>query len=116
MGRYQGKKNYGSALPIIASRGSALAILMQALSKLIADILPLAYPGTVGYRTMAQILRDIHRLLIKLGNLEEQYNFHNDDLKGFFTSVPHGIIFQSAAHVVTTYASKFPPVNQQETV
>jgi hypothetical protein len=112
----KGKKGFTSARPIIASRGGPLSILMQALGKLLADILPLAYPGTYGYRTMAQILRDIHRFLAKPGNLSEHYSFHNDDLKGFFTSVPHFVIIESAVHLVSTYNHIFPPKHGEDTV
>ena len=112
----KGKKNYSNARPIIASSGSSFATLFQALGKLLADILPLAYPGTFGYRTMAQILTDIRMFLQRPENISDKFDFCNEDLKGFFTSVPHEVILQSVIHLISTYNSKFPPMHGKDTV
>ena len=112
----KGKKNYSNARPIIASSGCSFGTLFQALGKLLADILPLAYPGTFGHRTMAQILLDIKAFLQRDADIAANFDFCNEDLKGFFTSVPHEVILQAALHLVHTYSSKFPPMHGKDIV
>lgn len=119
----KGKKQFTNARPIIASAKTTCAVLFAALGKLLADILPIAYPHTYGHRTMKQILQCLHQFLETVDRSEDLSNLHdfkNEDLKGFFTSVPHDMIMKAATHLIVQYLKTHPshgdPMKLQFTV
>ena len=105
----KGKKMYTSGRPIIASRKSACGKILQVTGKLLADIVCITCPQTFGNRTIPDVFKDLKVFMAFLkNNNRRDYSFHNDDLKGFFTSVPHDCILQALNWVVRKYADSNP--------
>jgi len=59
---------------------------------------------------MAEILLAIHQLMRTRADshLTTKLNFLNDDLRGFFTSVPHALISEAGDHLVFEYVRHHP--------
>jgi hypothetical protein len=96
----KGKKQYTSARPIVASNNTICAKLFSALAKVLSNIMPIVYPHTYGNRSMNQILKDLHQHISQGGVLSSEFN---DDLKGFFTSVPKEKIMTAISHIICSY-------------
>ena len=100
------KKGYTTARPIIASSDTAFGPLFQILGFILKNDMPVAYPDTYGNRTMAQLLRELHMKLQESKTVG--FRIFNDDLKGFFTSVPHAYIQDAVQHMLTEYVKRHP--------
>lgn len=106
----KGKKQYQKGRPIIASRGSTCGPLLAVLGKLLRDLLPVVYPKTFGNNDVDGIFKSLHAFLRfhKKNNTLDQVIFDNDDLKGFFTSVPHDDIMMAVTDLVVRYCDTHP--------
>jgi hypothetical protein len=77
--------------------------LLQALGLAIYAITDKVYPQRLHNRDSSQVLTALHHFL-QSASQDEQFSLINDDLIGFFTSVPHDRIVQAIQHAVSRYA------------
>ena len=96
------KKLYQKGRPIISYADTICADVFSMIGKLLTDLLPKTYPDTFGHLNIQQVFQKIHAYL-KDGSEVEHSEFHNDDLVGFFVSVPHDRIMEAIAHFIVTY-------------
>ena len=69
------------------------------------SLLLAVYPGSFGLQTLPEILQELHALLCG-AHIDIQLQQHNQDLVGFFTSLPIEQIMESVNHLITQYAAK----------
>jgi hypothetical protein len=82
------KKLYQKGRPIISYADTICADFFSMIGKLLTDLLPKTYPDTFGHLNIQQVFQKIHEYLND-GSEVEHSEFHNDDLVGFYVSVPH---------------------------
>ena len=106
----KGKKQYTNARPIVASEATYYHKLFIAVARVLRDITPVAYPHTFGHRKMNELLQALHEFLgnKERGSRNTEFYTSNDDLKGFFTSVPPEFILQAVQHAVHRYTEVQP--------
>ena len=104
------KKRFTTARPIIASHNTMCGPLFKAFAKIMMNILPVVYPLTFGNGTMGEIVADLHRFLSLTSEQQtaSEYVMLNDDLKGFFTSVPADRILGAILHLTQHYQETNP--------
>ena len=68
-------------------------------------LLPALYPGSFGLQTLPEIFQELHAFLCS-APIDIPLQQHNEDLVGFFTSLPIEQIMESVSHLVTQYAAK----------
>ena len=96
------KKGYEKARPIISYSGTICATLFSALGKTLMDLIPKTYPSNFGNRNIDLFFQEIHRYLSQ-GDAVREHRMYNDDLVGFFVSVPHERIEAAIIHFISTY-------------
>ena len=104
------KKLYRKARPIISYSGTVFSKLFSTLGKLLTDLLAKTYPDTMGLRSIDQVFEEIHRYLDKDPEVQEAV-VHNDDLVGFYVSVPHSRILKAVHHLLSNYSTKHVPAH-----
>ena len=99
------KKQFLVARPIISYRGFVFARLFRAASMVINMMIPLVYPGSFGFQALPDIFKNLHAFLREA---DEDVFLHqqNQDLVGFFTSLPVSQILEAVEDLVSQYASK----------
>ena len=97
------KKAWTTARPLITFYKTQFSTLWKALGKLLYDLTCKAYPHSWHNTTLPQTFNNLRRFLEK--NKHDLWDFVliNDDLKGFFTSVPHERIIDSCVHMLDRY-------------
>ncbi len=71
---------------------------MQALGQTLTDITKKALSNSVGLRSIIETFQYVHQFLAQLKPTDDIV-VCNDDLKGFYTSVPHDRIRKAVAHI-----------------
>ena len=101
------KKQFSAARSIIAYRNTAFEKLFAAVAAVLQQILSQAY-GThqFGHRPNHTIWADLHAFL--QGQAGHNLHLDNDDLVGFFTSIPQDAIIRAVQHCLDTYFRKHP--------
>ena len=79
--------------------------LFRAASTVSNILLPAVYPGSFGLQTLPEIFQELHALL-RSAPIDIHLQQHNQDLVGFFTSLPIEQIMESVNHLATQYAAK----------
>ena len=97
------KKQWTTARPLITFYRTQYSTLWKALGKLLYDLTGKAYPHSWHNSTLPQTFKQLRKFLEKNKNEMWQYVLINDDLKGFFTSVPHDRIVESCIHMLDRY-------------
>ena len=97
------KKNWTTARPLITFYRTQLSTLWKALGKLLYDLTSKAYPHSWHNSTLPSMFKQLRMFLQKNQHMLWDYVFVNDDLKGFFTSVPHDRIIDSCIHMLDRY-------------
>ena len=72
----------------------------------------LAYPDNLHMDDVHQTFRKLHRFLQGKSHAKE-WVFHNDDLIGFYTSVPQERILKAIRHLLSTYLAVHPPTKNK---
>ena len=99
------KKNFTTARPIISFANSNMGLLLKALSHTLIQITKTVFPDNFHALDVNQTFRMLHRFLKKkLPNI----NMHNDDLAGFYTSVPHQRIKDALNFALQQYLIQQP--------
>ena len=79
--------------------------LFRAASTVLNILLPAVYPGSFGPQTLPELFQELHAFL-RGAPIDIHLQQHNQDLVGFFTSLPIEQIMGSVHHLVTQYAAK----------
>ena len=98
----KGKKRYKKGRPIISYDKTICSRFYSMIGKLLTDLLPRTYPEAFGHKSIEQNFSSISQFL-EDDNFQENLEMHNDDLVGFFVSVPHDRIMEALQHFVSTY-------------
>ena len=98
------KKQWTTSRPIIAYSSTIYHKLLQVLGMVIFAITDKVYPQRLHQADSTTVLGKLHQFLQAPSSHE--LCLTNDDLVGFFTSVPHDRIIQSMQHAVLRYAEK----------
>ena len=98
------KKNFASGRPVIRYNSSPYLFIFRAAGRLFQDICSDIYKNNnkFGKNTVQKCLRTIKRVAAK----HKIRTWTNQDLAGYFTSVPQQKLLQHAAQIIKTYADK----------
>ena len=98
------KKNFLKARPIISYKSFAFGRLFQAASSVLNMMLPVVFPNSYGHQSLPEIFHGLHQYLSNVDEDIELLEF-NQDLVGFFTSLPTDQIMQAVNHLIDSYAA-----------
>ena len=101
------KKQWSTARPIIAYYKTIFADLLTALGKVLKDVTDVAYPNHLHQETMPQVFISLHRFF-KENDDVTQHVFYNEDLEGFYTSIPQERITAATVHMMEQYLKHHP--------
>ena len=99
------KKQFLVARPIISYRGFVFARLFRAASMVINMMLQVVYPASFGFQALPEIFKNLHAFL-READEDVFLCQHNQDLVGFFTSLPVSQILEAVENLINQYASK----------
>ena len=105
------KKDYRKARPIVSYSGTVFAPFFTMIGKLLSDLLEKTIPTHMGSGNITQVFHKIHNFL-QHNQEAAECEVHNDDLVGFFVSVPHERIIQSIRFLVSQYITHHIPHTQ----
>ena len=88
-----------------------LSKLWRAFGKLIYDITRKVFFNTFHNKSTTETFQTLHQFLKQNKNLLKKLIWHNDDIKGFFTAIPHEAIISSFEFMVHKYIDRFLPRN-----
>ena len=89
-GLLKGQKSYKKARPVISYSSCTFGNLLQAIGRILTDLLQKVFPHTLGNLTIQDVFKKLHQYLDSDPEFETS-ELHNDDLVGFFVSVPHDL-------------------------
>ena len=98
------KKQFLKARPIISYRPLAFGRLFQAASSAFNIMLPVFFPNSYGHQSLPEIFQGLHHYLSTVEEDIELREF-NQDLVGFFTSLPTDQIMAAVSHLIDSYAA-----------
>ena len=98
------KKQFAVARPIVSYSNFIFGRLFRAASTVLNTLLPAVYPGSCGLQTLPEIFQELHAFLCN-APIDIHLQQHNQDLVGFFTSLPIEQLMGSVNHLVTQYAA-----------
>jgi hypothetical protein len=101
------KKQWTTARTIVSYCASAMSKLMAAFAMLLRDICSAVWQDSLSALKAPQMWRALHNFLDSAA-LDQDYHFLNDDLVGFFNSVPQERLLQSVAILLQDYLQKYP--------
>ena len=93
------KKDFTTARSIVAYHATIAAPILATTSWLLIDISKQVFSKAFGDRTVYQIWKQIHSAM----DAPFQFQSHNDDLVGFFTSLPQQRILEDVQDMVQRY-------------
>ena len=96
--------SYLKARPIISYKSFAFGRLFQAASSALNMMLPVVFPNSYGHQSLPEIFQGLHQYLSNVDEDIELMEF-NQDLVGFFTSLPTDQIMQAVNHLIDSYAA-----------
>ncbi|CAE7245257.1 unnamed protein product [Symbiodinium natans] len=95
------KKAWTTARPIIAYSKSPIGIGLKAAALVLARVTKLVFPDSFD-GNLVSIFHDLHRFF-RGAPVDQALTFVNDDLIGFFTSIPQDRILHSVREVLQRY-------------
>ena len=98
------KKQFLKARPVISYRSFAVAAGPAAPSTLCLIMLPRVFPNSYGHQSLPEIFQGLHHYLSTVDGDIELREF-NQDLVGFFTSLPTDQIMAAVNHLIDSYAA-----------
>ena len=99
------KKQFAVARPIILYSRFIFGRLFRAASTVLHILLPAVYPGSLGLQTLPESVEELHTFLCNAPT-DIHLQQHNQDLVGFFTSLPIEQIMESVNHLVKQHAAR----------
>ena len=107
------KKLFKTARSIISYRDTCMAKLLKATAQALLEVAQIAYPSTFGNLNNSQVWPALHHYLENL-DIDISVEICNDDLVGFFTSLPQDRITQAVQHCLYTYYKLHPTTQDPE--
>ena len=101
------KKNFLKARPIISYRAFHFAKLFRCTSFVLLTMQNEVFPDSFGLKTMPEMFQELHSFL-RTTPVEEFILQSNQDLIGFFTSIPAERILASVQTMVAKYKEMYP--------
>ena len=98
------KKQYRTGRPIISYANMYIHRLLKALAVVLSEILMCTWPQAIGNEKIPQIWKALRQFLDQCP-VEERLFAANDDLVGFFTSIPSDRIMQATQSLLQEYCS-----------
>ena len=99
------KKQFLSGPTIVAYRGSILAKLLTGAALVLKMILFTIWGENFGRSTMPVMWQKLHYVFAHT-HVDEELSFHNDDLVGFFNSIPQDRLLQMVKRLVDEYTAQ----------
>ena len=90
-----------------------MAKLLKATAQALLEVAQIAYPSTFGNLNNSQVWPALHKYLNNL-DIDISLEICNDDLVGFFTSLPQDRIIQAVQHCLCTYYKIHPTTQDSE--
>ena len=104
------KKHWTNARPIITFAGTVLAPLWKAISTLLTGIIPSVFPESLHFRDVFDTFADLKTFFRKNCDKLPTMTMDNDDLSGFFTSVPQDRILEAVNLLLSKYLQNNPRI------
>ena len=105
------KKQFKVARTIISYSSSGLSKILKATAIVVQDILTSTWPSAFGHETSPMIWRRLHTFLVNHDS-SVQLTVLNDDLVGFFNSIPQSKILLAVSLLLRSFQEKFPDRSQ----
>ena len=100
------KKEWAGGRPIISYYTTCFGLLFKVIGQVVLSVMTVTYPRVLGLATVQGIYADI-KVFLKTHDVS-MCLLYNDDLKGFFTSVPHDHILEAATHMISLHLQAQP--------
>ena len=104
------KKQFLAARPIINYRRFLFAKLLKATAIILQQLLQSCMPNTFGLQSLQQIFSNLQQFLTHIPP-DAELTVHNQDLAGFFTSIPAQRIMHSVRTLLDFYKQQHPHVD-----
>ena len=101
------KKQFLSGRTIVAYKGSMLAKLLTGTAIALKLILQTTWPESLGLASTPVMWQDIKKLFVEADDTIE-LNFWNDDLVGFFNSIPQDRLLDMVQTIILEYLESYP--------
>ena len=101
------KKDFTTARTIISYATSIFGKLLKAAAIILYDILAVTWPETMGLDSSPVIWKKLHQFLEDTADIPDLVIL-NDDLVGFFNSIPQSTICEAVQALINDYLSKHP--------
>jgi hypothetical protein len=102
----KGKKQYRKGRPIISFAGTTCEKLWKGVAAVLGNLTRIAFPNVFHRGSLPIMYKHLHTFL---SSATEDLACHNDDLVGFFTSVPCDRIVQACQITLDLYLRAHPP-------
>eukprot|EP00438_Fugacium_kawagutii_P027131 Skav225194 [mRNA] locus=scaffold3065:150056:151534:+ [translate_table: standard] len=106
------KKLFLAARPIISYKGFVFAKLFRATAIALHHIHQSTWPTTYGHDTLPSIFAKLHRYLHHLP-IDIDLKIYNQDLAGFFTSIPAERILRAVSDLLNDYHALHPHLHPE---
>ena len=94
------------ARPIISYHGFMFARLFKALAIVLHSLCKLVLPHSFGLASLPELFRSLH-VIFDAAPADSKLEMMNQDLVGFFTSIPVDRILRAVAYVLQEYKCRF---------
>ena len=101
------KKQWTTARSIISYNKTVFSKLFTALGRILKDMTDVAYPSNLHKETMPEILKALRNYFLSNSDTSG-YKFYNEDLEGFYTSIPQERILAATRHMIMRYFEQHP--------
>jgi hypothetical protein len=101
------KKQFLVGRTIVAYRGTILAKLLTGAALVLKQLLTIVWGFSFGGSATPIMWRKIHKVFAETP-IQESLFFHNDDLVGFFNSIPQGRLLAMVEAMLCEFQSKHP--------
>ena len=106
------KKHFDKARPVVSFATSPIKPLLRALATTLFDIILIAYPLNLHRHNIPQTWQAIHAFLATV-SMDQPLEMDNDDLSGFYTSIPQDRILNATRHAISRYLQRNPSPQSQ---
>jgi hypothetical protein len=110
----KGKKDYTNARPVISFYGNTYEKMLKATAAMLSDMCSDVLEDTFHIDTIPATFSRLHKFFQQHGEALADFTFLNDDLSGFYTSVPQERITSSVGELIRLYFVKHPCKTPQD--
>ena len=102
------KKQFTTARPVISFYKSPLSKILKAVANVLFIVIKVAFKDNLHTDDVFKTFCKLNAFLGKM-QIPENCEIHNDDLVGFYISVPHDRIKKALNHMLEKYLATQPP-------